>query len=138
MAAENKDDLIAITEKEFAKLDSLIGPIGADTAMMKLEDDTTIKDIIGHRADWIALFIGWYADGQAGKTVYFPAKGYKWNDLKRYNADLRARQSDLDWPGATALLRSRHTDLMAFIANLSEGALYGGPMKGARNTGTLG
>jgi len=48
-----------------------------------------VKDVISHRAHWIDLFLGWYKGGMAGKTVYFPAKEYKWNDLKRYNAQLR-------------------------------------------------
>lgn len=138
MAATSKSELLAITEKEFAKLRTLIGSITAETALRKREEDTSIKDVIAHRAHWITLFLGWYADGRAGKTVHFPAKGYRWNQLKEYNADLRQRQAHLDWPAAVALLEEQHRALVDFIEARSEAELYGGPMKGARNAWTPG
>ena len=108
MAAKSKLELLEVTEKEFEKLAKLIGPIDARTALRKGDEDTSIKDVVAHRAHWIDLFLGWYADGLAGKTVFFPAEGYKWNDLARYNSDLRKRQSELDWPDALALLRANY------------------------------
>lgn len=138
MAAKNKSELLAITQREFEKLSTLIDPLEADTALEKGDEDTSIKDVIAHRAHWMELFLGWYADGLAGKTVYFPAEGYKWNDLKRYNADLREAQSDLDWPGAVTLLNANYGKLTAFISGRSETELYGAPMKGANNAWTPG
>jgi hypothetical protein len=138
MAATGKDELIAITEKEYSKLASLIDGIGETTALQKDDDDTSIKDVIGHRAHWIELFLGWYRDGQAGKTVHFPAEGYKWNQLKAYNAMVRETQSGLGWADAKALLEERHGQLAAFMAAKSDAELYGGPMKGASNDWTPG
>ena len=138
MPAKTKSQLLDITNKEFTKLEALITPITADVAMAKREDDTSIKDVVAHRAHWIELFLGWYADGLAGKTVHFPAPGYKWNELKRYNADLRQRQGHLDWPQASALLADRSGDLLAFIDGCTDDDLYGGPMKGANNAWTTG
>ncbi|MEJ6399134.1 ClbS/DfsB family four-helix bundle protein [Yoonia sp. 208BN28-4] len=138
MAATSQSDLLAITVKEYGKLRQVIDALDTKTAMRKRADDTTIKDVIAHRAHWIGLFLGWYADGLAGKTVHFPAEGYKWNDLKRYNAELRARQTELDWKAAKALLAKAYADLIAFIESHDTPALYGGPMKGARNTWTPG
>ena len=133
MAAKDKSDLLAVTAKEFEKLDALIRAIAAPTAERKDADDTSVKDVVAHRAHWIDLFLGWHADGLAEKPVYFPAKGYKWNDLKRYNADLRARQADWDWSAAVAALRKSHNRLVAFIETQTDADLYGGPMKGAKN-----
>lgn len=138
MPAKTKSDLSAVTAKEFAKLDKLIAPIPADVAMIKRDEDTSIKDVIAHRAHWIDLFLGWYRSGQAGEQVHFPAKGYKWNELKRYNADLRARQAALNWDEARAMLADRHGALSALIDALDEDALYGAPMAGARNAWTTG
>ena len=138
MAAKTKPELIAVTHKEFEKLEKLIATIDAKTAMKKREEDTSIKDVIAHRAHWITLFLGWFADGLAGKAVYFPAEGYKWNDLKRFNADLRAKQADQDWPQAVALLQKNYHALLDFIETNSDAALYGGPMKGANNAWTPG
>lgn len=137
-AATTKTDLIVVSQKEFDKLHRLISDIPDAQALQKREDDTSIKDVIAHRAHWAALFLGWYQDGQAGKTVHFPSEGYKWNDLKRYNADLRAQQANLGWGDACALLSDNHAALMAFMNTKTDAELYGGPMKGANNAWTTG
>lgn len=138
MAAKTKSDLIAITEREFGKLANLIEGVESAAALRKRDDDTSIKDVVAHRAHWIGLFLGWYWDGLDGKEVFFPAEGYKWNDLKRYNADLRAQQADLGWADAKAALAENHERLSAFLTERSEKQLYGGPMVGAKNDWTPG
>lgn len=138
IAATSKQELLDVTVKEFAKLDALIEGLSAAQAKRKYDDDTSIKDVIGHRAHWITLFLGWYRDGQAGKEVYFPAKGYKWNQLKEYNRQLRSKQSKLSWTAAKKLLRDNHRKLLKFIDAHSDKALYSGPMKGAKNAWTPG
>ncbi|MEM8555483.1 MAG: ClbS/DfsB family four-helix bundle protein [Pseudomonadota bacterium] len=65
-AATTKADLIAVTAKEFTKLWTLVQRVDPETAMRKDVNDTSIKDVIAHRAHWIDLFLEWYADGQAG------------------------------------------------------------------------
>ncbi|WP_136442577.1 ClbS/DfsB family four-helix bundle protein [Pacificoceanicola onchidii] len=138
MPAKTKDELLTVTVKEYAKLARVLAPIPAEKALEKDVDDTSIKDIIGHRAHWIDLFLGWYRDGMAGLEVALPAPGYKWNELKRYNADLRARQMDLGWDAAREMLAERHAALLAFIEGLSDADLYGAPMKGGNNHWTPG
>jgi hypothetical protein len=137
-ATTTRADLIAVTEKDYTKLARLIAGIPEEQAMRKRDEGTSIKDVIAHRAHWIDLFLGWYHDGQAGKDVAFPAPGYKWNQLKRYNADLRQRQADMDWDSARAMLADRHGRLLAFMTEKDDAALYGGPMKGANNDWTAG
>ncbi|GHD81049.1 hypothetical protein CLV85_0450 [Salinibacterium amurskyense] len=138
MAATSKDELLAVTHKEFEKLQQALEKVEADFAVAKDADDTSIKDIVGHRTNWIHLFLGWYEDGRAGKEVFFPAKGYKWNDLKQYNATIRAQQSDLGWSDARSALQTAHDDLVDFITGKSDADLYGGPMEGANNDWTPG
>lgn len=137
-AATTKTELLSVTEKEFNKLQTELDNLPSELRNVPDGEDTTLKDIVGHRAHWIALFLGWYADGQTGKDVFFPAQGYKWNDLRRYNADLRAEQADLSWDAARALLNRNHRRLSAWISDHSETDLYGGPMKGAHNAWTPG
>ena len=137
-AATSKAELIETTEREFNKLLVLIDTIDESVVLIKDEEGTSIKDVIGHRAHWIELFLGWYRDGQAGKEVHFPAPGYKWNELKRYNSDLRERQSALSWKDVRRDLLLRNTDLMTLIESLDDKALYGGPMKGSKNAWTTG
>lgn len=138
MAATNRQELMDVHRREYEKLQVLLVQVTPKTALKKREDDTSIKDVIAHRAHWIDLFFGWYADGLAGNPVFFPAKGYKWNDLKRYNADLRVAQADMGWPAALAMLNSRFEKLSDFIRSHSDAQLYGGPMKGAKNAWAAG
>lgn len=138
MPAQNKADLLQVTRKEYEALEKLIDGIEPKIALAKDEDDTSIKDVVAHRAHWIDLFLGWHSDGLAGRKVHFPAEGYKWNDLKRYNADLRERQADMGWEDAATCLRKRYRALVTFIEGRSEAQLYGGPMKGASNNWTPG
>ena len=138
MPAESKDELLAVTAKEYDKLRRLIDDLDETVAMPTDEDDTSVKDVVGHRAHWIGLFLGWYHDGQQGVEVHFPAEGYKWNELKRYNAELRAAQSELSWDDVRSDLADAHDRLVAFIDARSNNELYGGPMKGANNDWTTG
>lgn len=138
MPAQNKQDLLAVTQAEYDRLDRLIADLDGGFALQKDADGVSVKDVIAHRAHWIDLFLGWYRDGRAGRPVAFPAPGYKWNELPRYNADLRARQAGLDWGDARNLLADRHHALTALLAGLDDAALYGGPMQGARNDWTTG
>lgn len=138
MAAATRDELLATSLKEYRKLEALIADLSGEQAAMKDDDDTSIKDVIGHRAHWIDLFLGWYEDGQAGRQVSFPAPGYKWNQLKAYNAALRGAQMGLSWDEARELLSANHARLVGFITGHDDADLYGGPMQGANNDWTPG
>ncbi|WP_299869294.1 ClbS/DfsB family four-helix bundle protein [uncultured Hoeflea sp.] len=138
MPATTKTELLTATDREYAKLTRLIADLSETDALMPDDDDTSIKDVIGHRAHWIELLLGWYADGQAGKQVAFPAPGYKWNQLKAYNADLRAAQKNLTWDDTREMLYENHHRLTRFLSALSDAELYGGPMKGGENHWTTG
>ncbi len=137
-AATSKTELLDVTAKEYTKLETLLRTIDASVALEPDDDDMSIKDVVAHRAHWIELFLGWYRDGLAGERVHFPAPGYKWNDLKRYNADLRAGQADLGWVEACNLLTRSHGALLSFIDAHSDDDLYSGPMRGANNAWTPG
>ncbi|MDJ0628210.1 MAG: ClbS/DfsB family four-helix bundle protein [Rhodobacter sp.] len=137
-AATNKGDLIAVSDTEFAKLQAALDKVPEARAREKDADGTSVTDVVAHRAHWIDLFLGWYTDGQAGREVQFPAPGYKWSDLKAYNAALRDRQAGVSWAEARAELQAAHARLMTFLSGLDDAVLYGGPMKGARNDWTTG
>ncbi|WP_420336012.1 ClbS/DfsB family four-helix bundle protein [Roseibium sp.] len=138
MAASTKQDLLALAGMEYRKLRNILDTLPAQLRLAADDDGVSPKDIVGHRAHWIELFLGWYLEGQAGNPVDFPASGYKWNELKRYNADLRQRQSGLSWDDAVALLEVRHGELLEFLQSLSQEELYGAPMKGGKNAWTTG
>lgn len=137
-AATNRAELLDVTGREYARLDAQLRDLPGKIACMKDVDDTSIKDVVAHRAHWIDLFLGWFADGQAGREVCIPAPGYSWADLKAYNAELRARQSGLSWDEARAMLAARHDALCRFLADQRDAGLYGAPMVGGNGKWTAG
>jgi len=137
-AATTQDDLISITEKEYDKLASLLENLEPSFALRPFEDGTSIKDVIGHRAHWTRLFFDWHRQGQENGAADVPAKGYKWNQLKEYNAKLRDSQKGLGWDSALKMLASSHVDLLDFIEMRSDEDLYGGPMPGGGSKWTTG
>lgn len=138
MAATTQDELLTLTQKEYAKLADLLATVEEATALIEDDDETSIRDIVAHRSHWIGLYFGWYFDGLAGEEVHFPAKGYKWNELKRYNESLRRLHADLSWNEACTNLAEAHWDLIKFIESRSDDDLYSGPMVGAKNDWTPG
>lgn len=136
-AATTKAELLETTQKEFAKLSKLLEGVSKATTVLP-HDDTTIKDLIAHRAHWTRLFFGWYATGQRGEHVHFPAEGYKWNALKDYNAMLREKYANKSWEDVQEMLDQSYEQLCTFIEEHSQSALYDDPMKGANNNWTTG
>lgn len=130
MAATTKAELLAVSCAEWAKLEAVPDRVPEGLALVKDAEDTSIKDVVAHRAHWIGLFFCWYKAGQAGVPVAVPAPGYKWNDLRRYNADLRAAQAGLDWSGARAQLKAHAAQLWRFREGQSDVALYSAAMPG--------
>ncbi len=139
MPAQNKQDLIAAAEAEYRKLLKALDGVDAEMAVSPHPDDgITIKDTILHRVHWIDLFLGWYRDGVAGKPVHTPAPGYKWNQLKAYNAKVREETRSVPWPEARSRLETAHGDLLELIRSLDDIELYGPKKYDWTNTWTLG
>lgn len=139
MAAIDKDELRAVTDKEFVKLTKLLDDLSAKEATFPSSDGgVTIQQVIGHRVHWIDLFFGWYEDGKAGKDVQTPAPGYKWNQLKPYNAKVYEAAAAQTWPDTLAQLKERHAVLMAFIDDLDNEELYTKHIHSWTNNWTLG
>lgn len=124
-AATNKADLLAVFDKDYAKLMKTLGGIDEATAQWhSAEDETTIKGLIAHRIHWVGLFFGWYETGKAGETVHIPAKGYKWNQLKDYNAPIYAAGNDRPWADLLADFEAAVAKLRAFLDAEDDAELY--------------
>jgi len=138
MAALAKTELLRVTHTEWAKLCATLDTVPTGIWTRTGDDGISIRDILCHRAHWIDLYLGWYADGQAGRFVHMPAKGYKWNQLKAYNAMLRAAHADVPPRDAVSRLEAAHAKLLAHINGLSDAVLYAAPMPGAQTGWTTG
>lgn len=124
MAAQSKDELRTLTQKEFTKLTTLLDALDAGQADFQSHDGVSIKQVIGHRVHWLDLFFGWYEGGLAGEDVEVPAPGYKWNQLKPYNAKVYEAAAQKSWASICSELEARHADFLAFIDSLEDNVLY--------------
>lgn len=139
MAATDKTELRTITEKEFAKLIKLLDGLDEDLANQPDKDDAvSIKQVIGHRVHWMDLFFGWYEDGKAGREVEVPAPGYKWNQLKPYNAKVYEAAAEQSWANMMAQLKEHHATFLALIDSLDDDVLYAKHIYPWTNDWTLG
>jgi hypothetical protein len=134
-AATTRDDLIAVTLKEWAKLDALIDTVPEAVARHPFEDHTSIKDVIAHRAHWIGLFFQWLDEGEQAQM---PDHGVKWSELKPYNAGLRETYRPLSWAEARDRLSAAHARLLRWMEDTDEATMYGGPMPGGNGKWTAG
>ena len=124
-AATTKTDLLAVFDKELAKLrKTLEGVDPAQAALTAPGETATIKGVIAHRIHWMGLFHGWYEAGRAGREVHVPAKGYKWTQLKDYNAALYAQGDRADWAELLAEFDTACTRLRRFIEERDDTELY--------------
>ncbi len=126
-AATSREDLLAVIDKEWTKLSTLLDRASEDTAMAPQGEDPSLRDIVTHRAHWIGLFFQWLKEGEAAQM---PDHGVKWNQLKPYNAGLRTQYAHMSWSEARSWLGVQHDRLRAWIAEADDDALYGGPMAG--------
>lgn len=124
-AATNKADLLAVFDKEKQKLDATLDKVTEGNASLSAPDDSaTIKGVIAHRIHWMAMFSTWYEDGKAGRTVHIPAQGYKWNQLKEYNATLYAEGNRAEWSDLLARFNAEADRLRSFTTAADEAELY--------------
>lgn len=124
-AATNAQELLAVFDKELAKLQKTLDGVDEDLAgRHTAADAVTIKGVIAHRTHWIGLFFDWYEGGVAGETVETPAPGVKWNQLKAYNAPIYEAANGRPWPELKREFDAAAARLRAFIAGNDDEVLY--------------
>lgn len=138
MAAQSKDELRALTQNEFAKLTKLLDTLDESKADFQSSDGVSVKQVIGHRVHWLDLFFGWYEEGLTGEEVEIPAPGYKWNQLKPYNAKVYEAAAAKSWVSVRSDLEARHADFLTFIDGLEDNVLYAKHIYPWTNDWTLG
>lgn len=129
-AATTRAELLASTEKEWARLWAQVEAVPRSLRVSRDDDDISIKDILAHRTHWIGLFFQWLDEGLRTGTAAMPDHGVKWNQLTAYNADLRLRYAGQSWSETCDRFTAAHERLTAFMRVQTDDALYGGPMPG--------
>lgn len=124
-AATTKAELLAVIEAEHAKLQRLLDAVDEASAVWSdASGEVTVKAIIAHRTHWLDLFWRWYEGGVRGEPVETPAPGYKWNQLKAYNAPIYAAAGARSWRDIAAAFDDAHAQFVKRVTALDEATLY--------------
>jgi hypothetical protein len=138
-AATNKTELLDAFDRERAKLRKTLVEVDEQSSTASAPDDAaTIKGVIAHRTHWMGMFHHWYEDGIAGREVFVPAKGYKWNQLKAYNAPIYAKGDETPWPDLLSAFDAACDRLRAFVAARDDQELYANGVHAWTGKWTLG
>ncbi len=83
-----RNELTSYVRSTFEKLQAELDAAGSTAGNMHCIDDWSVKELLAVRAWWTENVIDWVEAGQQGDHPITPAKGYRWKDTPRLNADL--------------------------------------------------
>lgn len=83
-------------------------------------DDWTIKDLLSVRVWWTENVVAWVEMGRRGEVPVTPAKGYKWIETPRLNADVVKAAQRESYLSVRKRLDSGFAQLLNLIDELSD------------------
>jgi hypothetical protein len=83
-------------------------------------DGWTVVDLVGHLAEWQAMFLGWYADGIRGVAPRMPAPGYTWRETPRLNRDIWAKHRRRSLAAVRNDFEAGYREIRQLVERLSE------------------
>lgn len=72
------------TERQ-ALYESIVNLLSEDLEKPGVVGEWSVKDLLAHLTAWEQLFLAWYADELAGKTVHLPVEGMTWEQIDELN-----------------------------------------------------
>lgn len=116
-----KAQLLLEMEQERRALDELLAPLSA--AQLEQPDVVghwSVKDVLAHLHEWIAMFLDWYAAGLRGEKPAVPAVGYNWGQLPQLNHAIYERYHDQALDTTRQMLADSYDCIRQLTENASE------------------
>ncbi|MCO6183496.1 ClbS/DfsB family four-helix bundle protein [Leuconostoc fallax] len=121
----NKDELIQAIQTSYQKYIEEFKNIPNDLKDKRVETvDRTPAENLAYQIGWITALLNWENDEMAGKEVFVPAKGYKWNNLGGLYQSFYQTYSDHSLPELIDLLTLRVTELCNLVEKLPADILF--------------
>ncbi|WP_034950721.1 colibactin self-protection protein ClbS [Erwinia oleae] len=131
---ESKDELIKAINSNFSllnkKLESITPQLAFEPLLEGHTKGTTISvaNLVSYLIGWGELVLHWHNQEAKGKTIIFPADGYKWNELGRLAQKFYRDYEDItEYEVLLARLKENKQQLVALIERFSNDELYGKP-----------
>lgn len=128
---QNKAELIAAIEKNYARLVADLASVPADLTNEKTLDGhakgttMSVHDLVAYLTGWNELVLKWCRGKHAGKRVDFPETGYKWNELGRLAQKFYADYAALPFPELMRRFDQAKSAIITTIEAEDDTSLYG-------------
>jgi hypothetical protein len=130
---QNKAELLAAIEKNFARLRDTLGQVPETRVTEKsLEGHAkgtvmSVADLVAYLVGWNELVLKWLDRDAAGQQADFPETGFKWNELGRLAQKFYRDYADLPYAELVGRLETAKARIVAEIEARDDAALYGKP-----------
>jgi hypothetical protein len=118
-------ELTDLTRSAFEKLRAELETAGGRAGSIPCVDDWTVKDLLAVRAWWTERVIDWIEAGRRGETPITPAKGYRWSETPRLNADVVRAARRESYASLRARLERGFERVLRTIDSLDDRELLG-------------
>ena len=122
-----KDELLALSNKNYLKLTELVNSLSEEEQKMKFpfEDrDKNIRDVLGHLHEWHLMMIKWYTAGMKGEKPVIPAEGFTWKTLPDLNAVIWEKYQNVNLEDVKKKLNDSHNEIEALIKSHTNDELF--------------
>ena len=96
---KNKEQLIALSQGNFDKLNTLVDSFPKDKQSAEFQPGTmnrNIRDVLAHLHHWHLMVLDWHAMGMKGEKPEMPAPGYTWKTLPDLNRKIWEKYKSVD------------------------------------------
>ncbi len=118
-----RSELTDLTVSAFEKLRAELEAAGSSAGGLPCTDDWTVKDLLAVRAWWSENVVDWIEAGKRGETPSTPARGYRWNETPRLNADVVESARRESYRSIRRRLEENHERVMRTIDPLDDSEL---------------
>jgi len=86
--------------------------------------DRNLRDVLTHLYEWHRLLIRWVDANTGGQSRPFLPEPYTWRTYGDMNMEFWRKHQATSYPGAQALLRESHANVMAEIERFTDEELF--------------
>ncbi len=124
---KTKDELLALGQKNFNKLNDLVDSYSKDELNKEFPKgylNRNIRDVLAHLHHWHLMVLDWYAMDLQGKMPDMPANGYTWKTLPDLNREIWRKYSDVELKEVRMLLRTSFDKVQKIIIGHTNDELF--------------
>jgi hypothetical protein len=118
---KTKDRIMESLRTERRRLEQNLAQIPGDAMSQPgVVDESSVKDVLAHLADWEAHMPVWLDAARSGDPVAEIEPGLNWNQFEEFNQRIHARHRDRSLADVLAYFHETHRQFMAMVEAMLE------------------